>query len=92
MVAELVSVLRIVPLKNLIAPSDDQPDQGEVCIANISTEERLKRLRFGVIEMVVALAVLAILMISGVSHWWRLPLFLLFAGAAVGYFQWRDKT
>lgn len=91
MVSDWVSVLRIVPIKNLAAPSDDQPSQ-EVCIANISTEERLKRLRFGVIEMVVTLAILAVLMITGVSHWWRLALFPLFAASAVGFFQWRDKT
>jgi hypothetical protein len=67
-------------------------DGGEVCIPNISTEERLKRLRFGIIALVVTLAVLAVLVVSGVDRWWRLPLLLLFWASASGYFQWRDKT
>jgi hypothetical protein len=41
---------------------------------------------------VLSLAVLAALMAGGASRWWRLALFLLFAGAAFGFFQWRDKT
>ena len=65
---------------------------GAVCIPNISTAERRKRLAFGVVTLVVTLVILAVLMATGVSRWWRLPLFLLFMGAATGYFQWRDKT
>jgi len=65
---------------------------GAVCIPNISTAERRKRLRFGAITLAVSLVILAVLLASGLSRWWRLPLFLLFASAATGYFQWRDKT
>ena len=65
---------------------------GEVCIPNISTRERRKRLMSGVIMFVISLAVLAALIAGGASHWWRLALFPLFAGAASGFFQWRDKT
>ena len=64
----------------------------KVCIPNISTSERRRRLVAGVVELAVALAVLAVLMAFGVDRWWRLPLFLLFAGAASGFFQWRDHT
>jgi hypothetical protein len=64
----------------------------EVCIPNISTEERAKRLRFGVIALAVTLVVLAVLVVSGVDRWWRLPLLLFFWAAASGFFQWRDKT
>src|SRR5258708_1176329 len=65
---------------------------GAVCIPNISTAERRKRLAFGAITFVVSLVILAVLVASGASRWWRLPLFLLFFGAGTGFFQWRDKT
>ena len=65
---------------------------GEICIPNISARERRKRLAGGVITFMITLAVLAALMAIGASQWWRLALFPLFAGAASGVFQWRDKT
>ena len=65
---------------------------GEVCIANISLKERRRRLVAGVIPFGIGLALLAVLVMSGVDRWWRLPLLLLFAAAASGFFQWRDKT
>jgi hypothetical protein len=76
-------------------PSVSQPESeeiGEVCISNISPAERRKRLLGGVIGFVIALVILAVLLASGADRLWRLPLFLLFFGAANGYFQWRDKT
>jgi hypothetical protein len=65
---------------------------GEVCIPNISQRERRKRLVAGVIQFAIGLAVLAVLIAIGANRWWRLPLFLVFWGAAGGFFQWRDKT
>ena len=65
---------------------------GEVCIPNISTRERRKRLTGGAIMLLITLALLAILMAIGASRWWRLALFPLFAGSASGFFQWRGKT
>lgn len=65
---------------------------GEVCIANISPAQRQRRLRFGIVSLVVGLAVLGVLIAFGASRWWRLALFLPMAGAATGYFQWHDKT
>lgn len=70
---------------------DAQPDQ-ETCLANISPSERRKRLLAGVVQFVVGLAILALLIRLGLNPWWRLGLFLPFFGAAVGFFQWRDKT
>ncbi len=64
----------------------------EVCIPNISTRERRKRLTGGAIMFVISLAVLAALMTGHADRGWRLVLFPLFWGAAVGFFQWRDKT
>jgi hypothetical protein len=64
----------------------------EVCTANISAIERYKRLRGGLIALVLGLIVLVVFVAFGVNSWWRLTLFPLFAGAALGYFQWRDET
>lgn len=74
------------------SPATIPGSDGDVCIPNISTAERRKRLTMGVITFVISLVILAVLMATGVSRWWRLPLFLLFAGATTGYFQWHDKT
>ena len=65
---------------------------GEVCIPNINTAERLKRLRGGVIQLIISLIILGLLMAFGVSRWWRLALAPFFMGSASGFFQWRDKT
>jgi hypothetical protein len=67
-------------------------EPGEVCIANISPVERRKRLVFGVIPLIVGLAVMAALMATGAGRWWRLALLPLFWAAAIGFFQWRDQT
>ena len=64
----------------------------EVCVPNISTRERRKRLAAGVIQLVVSLAVLAALPATSAHRGWRLTLLPLFWGAAAGFFQWRDKT
>jgi uncharacterized membrane protein YkgB len=66
--------------------------QGSVCIPNISTSERRKRLIGGIIPFVVALLVLAALLITGTDRWWRVALFPLFWAAGSGFFQWRDRT
>jgi hypothetical protein len=71
---------------------EESHPRGEVCIANISARERRKRLVAGVVQFVVGLAVLAVLVATGTNRWWRLALLPLFWGAAVGVFQWRDKT
>lgn len=65
---------------------------GDVCIPNISTAERRKRLMGGLVTFAIGVVILAILMATGANRFWRLPLFLLFLGGASGYFQWRDKT
>jgi hypothetical protein len=65
---------------------------GEVCIPNISSRERRKRLNAGLIQLALTLVVLATLTTRRVNRWWRLPLFLGFWGTAIGFFQWREKT
>ena len=79
--------------KNGTTTANDSDDEiGEVCIANISPRERMRRLIGGMVPFALALAVLSWELWANVDRWWRLPLFLLFAMAASGFFQWRDKT
>ncbi len=66
--------------------------EGMVCLANISPRERQKRLLSGVVAFVIAMAALAGMLALDLNLWWRLLLLLPFAGAAFGYFQWRDQT
>jgi hypothetical protein len=64
----------------------------QVCIPNIGTRERRKRLVAGAVELVLGLAILAALMAFGADRGWRLVLLVVFWGAATGFFQWRDRT
>ena len=69
----------------------NQEEVGEVC-PNIDTKGRRRRLMFGIFQFVLAVVVLAVLIATGADRLWRLPLFFIFMGATVGYFQWHDKT
>lgn len=80
------------PSPSILNPDAGQAPIGQVCIPNISTAERRKRLTGGIVMFVIGIAVLAALMLTGANHWWRLLLFLPFAGASTGFFQWKDKT
>jgi hypothetical protein len=66
--------------------------EGVVCIANISPRERQRRLGAGIVNLLIAGVVLAVLMTIGADRWWRLALFAPFFLAASGFFQWREKT
>lgn len=66
--------------------------QAQICIANISPRERRRRLVGGLLGFVISLTILAILLVAGEPRWWRVALVVTFWGAAVGYFQWRDRT
>ncbi len=70
----------------------DGVELGAVCMPNINLHERRKRLFAGVAQFIISLAMLAGLVAAGVSRWWRLPLGLMFAGAASGFFQWQENT
>ncbi|HLE14038.1 MAG TPA: hypothetical protein VI776_04755 [Anaerolineales bacterium] len=65
---------------------------GESCTPNISTRERRKRLAGGALQLLIALVVLAALLVSSADSWWRLVLLPMFWGAALGFFQWQDRT
>jgi hypothetical protein len=72
--------------------AEAKAEQSEACIPNIDTAGRRRRLRFGVITLVVGIALLVLLLALHVNPLWRLPLFLVFSAAGTGYFQWRDHT
>jgi len=81
-----------VPSREAGQTSPGRSGTPEDCFANISPRERRRRLAAGVVQFVISLVILAALLATGVDRWWRLPLLLLFWGAATGFFQWRDKT
>lgn len=62
------------------------------CTPNINQSERNRRLFFGLAALAIALVLLIALLLLDADRWLRLPLFFLFWGAAVGFFQWREKT
>jgi hypothetical protein len=61
-------------------------------VANIGTNERRKRLVVGIGALAVGLGLAVVLVRIDAPALWRLPLFVLFFVAAVGFFQSRDKT
>jgi hypothetical protein len=64
----------------------------EACTVNIGPRERSKRLRFGLVALVVAFVAAAALIALGAPRLSRLALFIpLFAGG-MGIFQARAKT
>lgn len=67
-------------------------EDGATNLPNISMTERRKRLQGGTIMFVIGMIILLITIVTAVNRWWRLALFPLFAGAASGYFQWREHT
>jgi fatty acid desaturase len=80
-------------LQSVVSPPEPVEEHpAEVCIANISPRERRKRLLSGIPPFVLALGILGALLAAHAAIWWRVPLFLLFAAATTGFFQWRDKT
>ncbi len=67
-------------------------DAGNACIANISPRERKKRQRFGTMQIIFGVIVLAVLLLTGAEKSWRLATFFLFAAGASSIFQALDKT
>jgi len=72
--------------------TNDNEIVGEVCMANINTSGRRQRLILGILQFMLAIIILVVLIVMGIDRLWRLPLLLLFWSAAIGFFQWRDKT
>jgi hypothetical protein len=74
------------------ATDSTKASNDRVCIPNISRKERQKRLLSGVIQLIISLAILAVLLAIDANRWWRLALFPLFWAATAGFFQWQEKT
>lgn len=72
--------------------SADPRDEQVVCLQNIGPAEQRKRLMLGFWSLIAGLVIGSLLILTGVNHWWRLVLFLPFAGGAIGFFQAREKT
>ena len=74
------------------APASRDEQRGQGCVANIDTAGRRRRLMAGIVQLVIGAGILAVLLALHANPLWRLPLLLVFWGAAVGFFQWRDRT
>jgi hypothetical protein len=61
-------------------------------IANIGPRQRAWRRRLGYLSIVLAVAGLAAMSLSGRDRTWRLLLFFPFLGGAYGVLQAREKT
>jgi len=61
-------------------------------VPNIGPRERRKRLTLGIAALAVGAGLSALLIATGAPRGWRLLAALPFWGAALGYFQARDRT
>ena len=77
---------------NFNPASQEDQEIGEVCIPNISSKERKKRVQFAIHYFFFTLLVLVGLLAFDVNPLWRLPLFFMFSAAATSYIQALDKT
>jgi hypothetical protein len=77
---------------NFNPSSDEDQGIGDVCIPNISPNERKKRIRFAIHYFFFTLLVLVVLLVFDVNPLWRLLLFFMFSAAAASYIQALDKT
>lgn len=61
-------------------------------VPNIGPRERRKRLTLGILALVVGAGLTALLVATGAARAWRLLAAPPLWGAALGYFQARDRT
>jgi len=61
-------------------------------ISNIGPKQSRRRLYFGILALGVTIALLIILIMNGLSRWWRLFLFVPFTMGSLGILQFREKT
>jgi hypothetical protein len=69
-----------------------QTDDGSFMAINIGPREQRKRKMYGIIIFVLTGALLLVMIILGISRWWRLPLIIPYWIAGTGYFQAKEKT
>jgi hypothetical protein len=63
-----------------------------VCVANIGPRQRQKRLVFGIVSLALSVGIAWTLVWRAVAVGWRAALFLPLMSAALGFFQWRERT
>jgi hypothetical protein len=63
-----------------------------VCFVNIGPKERQKRLLAGGLSLAVGLGLFIILQAFATPWWTSVITFPFFFAAAMGFFQWHDKT
>jgi hypothetical protein len=61
-------------------------------VANIGPEQRMRRVRFGVISLVLGAFAVGVLVALGAARPWRLVAFVPLWTGALGIFQAREKT
>lgn len=81
-----------IVMRDLSSDHEDEQVQQEVCVTNISPEERRKRLHIGIVYFGIGIAVFIAMILFRIDPLWRLGLFPIFSAAASTIFQWRDKT
>jgi len=67
-------------------------DAVEACVPNIGPRGRRARLLGGAAALLLGAGATAALVVRGVAPTWHLTLLPVFACAALGYFQAREKT
>jgi len=61
-------------------------------VENIGPRERRRRLVMGIIMLVISVILLFVMLGLNFNRFWRLVLFIPFVMAALGIFQFREKT
>lgn len=87
-----MTITKTIYFSNINTSDTRDEKEGETCVANISPPERQKRMRFGIMQFTISLAILVILVILDVNPLWRLLLFFMFSAATTSYIQALDKT
>jgi hypothetical protein len=82
---------RVVLRSPRVSSLTQSPVEGSVC-ENIGPRERMKRVRAGIVGLVVLDVVAILLVVEHVARPWRLAIFPLAFGAAVALIQVRERT
>jgi hypothetical protein len=61
-------------------------------IANIGEAGRRRRRMIGLAAALMGVALLAVLVASGATRWWRLTTFVPYWAGSLGWLQAREKT
>jgi hypothetical protein len=64
----------------------------DACIPNIGSRGQQQRRRFGVVALVIAVAMVGVFLVLDVERLWRLSVFLPLLLGGTGVFQAREKT